>query len=318
MRDVVIVGGGPAGLNAALVLGRCRRAVTLFDSGRPRNARSRGVRGFLSRDGIDPWELRDEARRQIAAYPSVALEEREVTGATRTDHGFDVTLGDGSRLRARKLLLATGWADDAPDFPDAGRFYGRGVHPCPYCDGWENRDRPILAFGRDDAGVGLALELLTWSDHVTLLTDGPARLSKRGHARLGRCGIAIVEDRIARLDGDPDGAGLERVVFETGRTIDSSAIFFPFAKGRQSPLVERFGLALHDERLVETGRQEQTSVPGLFVAGDAARSVQFAIVAAGEGATAGYAINTELLREDIAKRERRGLEGGEQPLGGPA
>ena len=309
MHDVIIVGGGPAGLNAALVLGRCRRDVLLFDTGRPRNARSRGVRGFLTRDGIDPWSLRAEARRQLAEYPSVKVVDDEVIAAAVAEGGFEVHSADGGALRCRKLLLATGWSDDAPDFPDAGRFYGRGVYPCPYCDGWEHRQQPLLAFGKGEEGVGVALELTTWSDDVTLLTHGPATISDKGAARLRRLGIGIVDDSIAVLEGDPDGAGLERVVFATGRVIETGAIFFPFSSGRLSPLIESFGLDLHRDRRVETGPCEQTRVPGLYVAGDASRSVRFAIVAAGEGATAGYAINTELLREDLASRARKGVNG---------
>lgn len=304
MRDVIIVGGGPAGLNAALVLGRCRRRVTLFDTGRPRNARSRGVRGFLTRDGVDPWRLRDLARQQLAAYPDVDVRDDEVTQASRAHGGFAVAHGGGEPLEGRKLLLATGWIDDAPTFPDAGRFYGRGVYPCPYCDGWEHRDEPLFAYGGDDRGVGLALELTTWSRDVTLLTDGAPDVTPRGAERLARNGIGLIADPIARLEGDPEADGLERVVFTTGRAVGTRAIFFPFAAGRQSRLVEAFGLDLARSHLVETGPGEETNVPGLFVAGDATRSVQFAVVAAAEGAKAAYAINTALLKEDLALRER--------------
>jgi thioredoxin reductase len=306
--DVVIVGGGPAGLNAALILGRSRRRVLVCDAGRPRNARSRGVRGFLTRDGMPPFELRDLARAELARYPGVELRSCEVASARKVDEIFEITLADGRVECGRKLLLATGWMDDAPDFPDAARFYGRGVYPCPYCDGWEHRDEPILVYGRDPEGGPLALEVTVWSDRVTLLSDGN-RLSDHDRGRLERHGIGVLEDPLAGLDGDPDGAGLERVRFATGRMLDARAIFFPFQGGRTSPLLDGFGLDYARSGLVETGALEQTKVPGLFVAGDSAHSVQFAVVAAGEGATAAFAINTELLRESLSGRSAIPREG---------
>ena len=302
MFDVIIVGGGPAGLNAALILGRCRRRVLVCDTGRPRNARSRGVRGFLTRDGTPPFELRGFAREELARYPSLEFRATEVTAAREIETGFEVTLADGHVERSRKLLLATGWRDDAPSFPDAGRFYGRGVYPCPYCDGWEHRDEPLLVYGPNPEGPGLALEVTVWSDDITLLTDGDSGLTQHNRDRLQRQGIKILEDRLAGLEGEPDGAGLERVRFVGGHSLDSRAIFFSFQAGRQSPLLDTFGLDYGGSGLVRTGSLEQTKVPGLFVAGDAAHSVQFAIVAAGEGATAAFAINTELLKESLSGR----------------
>lgn len=301
MYDVIIVGGGPAGLNAALILGRCRRSVLVCDSGRPRNARSRGVRGFLTRDGTPPFTLRRHATEELAAYANVEIRDAEVAAACKADDHFRVTLEGGKVERSRKLLLATGWMDDAPSFPDAVRFYGRGVYPCPYCDGWEHRDEPLLVYGADREGIGLALEVTVWSDDITLLTDGGSP-SAHDRSRLERSGIKVLEDRLIGLEGDPEGSGLERVRFAGGRIIDARAIFIPFQAGHQSPLLDAFGLDYADTGLVRTGPLEQTKVPGLFVAGDAARSVQFAIVAAGEGATAAFAINTELLKETLASR----------------
>jgi thioredoxin reductase len=300
--DVIIVGGGPAGLNAALILGRCRRRVLVCDAKQPRNARSRGVSGFLTRDGTSPWVIRGYAVEELAKYPGVCIREGEVIRAEKAEDGFEVTFGNGEQERARKLLLATGWMDDAPEFPGAAEFYGHGVYPCPYCDGWEHRDERLTVYAQGRDGPGLALELTVWSSDIMLLTDGPAELSQQDRERLARHNIPIIEDPLARLEGEPNGRGLERIHFETGRVLDSRAMFFSFRGGRQSPLVEAFGLEFSRNGLVETGRREQTSVPGLFVAGDAARSVQFAIVAAGEGASAAFAINTELLKDDLARR----------------
>src|SRR5687768_7612451 len=145
--DVLIVGGGPAGLSAALVLGRCRRRVLVCDAGRPRNAASHGLHGFLTRDGIKPSEFLEIARQQLRPYDTVELKQTEVTSARRLANGFELTLANGESVSARKLLLATGVVDELPALDGLPDFYGRSVFHCPYCDGWEVRDQPLAIYG---------------------------------------------------------------------------------------------------------------------------------------------------------------------------
>src|SRR5688500_7450915 len=188
MLDVVIVGGGPAGLSAALILGRCRRRVLVCDAGNPRNRVSHGVNGFLTRDGTKPEELRALGREELTRYPDVEVRDVEVCDADREEDGFEVTLVNGERHRARKLLLATGLIEDLPDIPGFRHFWGRGTYNCCYCDGWENRDRALAVYAKGDKGVGLAVEMLIWSRDVILCTDGPADLGDEDKARLDRHG----------------------------------------------------------------------------------------------------------------------------------
>ncbi|MGX7705938.1 NAD(P)/FAD-dependent oxidoreductase [Methylobacterium sp. Gmos1] len=296
MQDVIIVGGGPAGLSAALILGRCRRRVLLIDSGHPRNAVTPRMHGFLGRDGRAPGDLRDEGRRELAAYDTVEIWDGRVADAVRRPDGFRVVMDDQRRADARRMILATGLRTDLPAIEGFSEFWGHGVHHCPYCDGFENGDRPLAVYGRGEAGKGLALELTAWSRDLTLCTDGPCDLDAPERDRLARHGIWIEERAVARLEGE-DGR-FARVRLRDGTALSYAALFFVTGPCIPSPLVERLGCDLSRKGTVPTGDYEETNVPGLYVAGDASRRVQLAIVAAAEGAMAAFAINTELLRED--------------------
>lgn len=298
MLDVIIIGGGPAGLSAALVLGRCRRRVAVCDAGRPRNRSSPAVNGFLTRDGIAPREMLAIAREQLAPYVSVEIRDGEATDVRCVEGGgFEVVLADGGCLGSRKLLLATGVVDRLPAVEGAEAFYGRSLHHCPYCDGWAWRDRPISIYGQGAGGFRLARTLTNWSRELTLCTDGPSGLGPGRRAALDRLGIAVRQGRIARLEGR-DGR-LERVVFERGPVLPTRAMFFSTGWALGTDFAERLGCAPPDRRGVRAGKRGETEVPGLYVAGDASRDVQFAIVAAAEGATAAYGINSALIEEDL-------------------
>lgn len=297
--DVVIVGAGPAGLNAALILGRCRRSVLVCDNGRPRNAASRALHGYLTRDGMDPREFRSIGREELRPYETVELRDVAATDAQCEPSGqFRVTLADGAVVRSRKLLVATGVCDNVPDVPGIQELYGRSVFHCPYCDGWEVRDQPLAIYGRAHRGVGLALELTAWSRDLVLCTDGPAEIGDDDRARLARNGIAIREDRVSALEGR--NGILERILFTAGAPLPRRALFFTAGQFQRSELAIRLGCEFNDKGTVRTGKYESTHLPGLYVAGDASRAVQWVIVAAAEGAEAAFAINTDLIQEDLA------------------
>lgn len=296
--DVVIVGAGPAGLSAALILGRCRRSVLICDTGKPRNAKSHALHGYLTRDGIAPLEFLGLARRDLAPYDNVQFQDIGVADATcKPDGRFDVTLEDGQIVSSRKLLIATGVVDVVPEIEGIGDFYGRSVFHCPYCDGWEVRDQPIAIYGRGRRGLGLSLELTAWSRDLVLCSDGPSELDADARARLERNCIALREERITAVTGR-DGI-LERIVFAEGEPLPRRAMFFTLGQLQRSVLATRLGCELNDKGTVRTGKYEATHLPGLFVAGDASRAVQWVIVAASEGAEAAFAINTSLLEESL-------------------
>jgi thioredoxin reductase len=299
MYDVIIVGAGPAGLSAALMLGRCRRRVLVCDTGRPRNAASDALHGYLTRDGITPREFLQIARGDLRKYETVEIRDAEVVDAECGDDSrFHVTLASGERLKSRKLLLATGVVDHVPPVPGIAELYGKSVHHCPYCDGWELRDQPLAIYGRGDRGLGLSLELIAWSRDLVLCSDGPCELDDEARGRLERNGITLREERITRLEGH-DGI-LHHVVFENGARLARRALFFTTGQSQRSDLLTRLACEFNDKGTVRTGKYETTHLPGLFVAGDASRAVQWAIVAAAEGAEAAFAINTDLVKADLA------------------
>ena len=301
--DTIIVGGGPAGLSAALVLGRCCRRVLVVDAGRGRNHAARGVHNFLTRDGIAPGELRRLGRRELAKY-GVELRRGVVTAAACAKGGFRVVVDGKLRLRSRTLLLATGMVDERPSIPDFDRFYGAGVHHCPYCDMWEYRGKPVAAYGRGRKGLGLAMSLLTWTKDVTVVTGG-GPLPKSAREEAARLRLRVRTEGITGLRGiGGKRARLSRIEFESGPALRAAALFFNTEQWQRSRLPVRLGCRMDELGGVVHDRKQRTGVPGLYLAGDASRDVQFAVVAAGAGATAAVAINGDLQRQDRGEKPK--------------
>src|SRR5262245_27890841 len=297
MYDVVVVGGGPAGLSAALMLGRCRRRVLVCDLGEPRNRRSRALHGYLTRDGIAPPAFNELGRSELAQY-GIEMRCIGVTGAApATDH-YRIDLANGSHEQARFLLIATGVIDDLPGMAGFDECYGRSIFHCPYCDGWEHRGRRLAAFGRAHEAGGLALALRTWSDDVILCTHG-TRLDRRLRERLERNDVAVRTKAVESLAHD-DGE-LTAIVFKGGERVERDVLFFSTGQHPQSDLAISLGCTLTHKGTVRTGTLCDTNVPRVFVAGDASRDAQFVVVAAAEGIKAAVAINKALQVEELAK-----------------
>jgi thioredoxin reductase len=273
------------------VLGRCRRSVLVCDSGTPRNAASRALHGYLTRDGVPPLELLRLGRAELEPY-GVEIRSVTVTGVDRATDGFELSLADGGRVRGRAVLLATGVKDQVPEVPGVQECYGTTVHHCPYCDGWEHREKAIAVVGQGAGGAGLALSLRTWSDSVSLFTNGPARLTRAQRDQLASQAINIHERRIARLDHDAGHA--RAIVLVNGDSVACDALFFSGKQAQQCEFPRLLGCEFTRKGTVKTDHLGETCVPGVYVVGDASRDVQFVIVAAAEGAKAGVAINKAL------------------------
>jgi len=257
------------------------------------------MHAFITRDGIPPEEFRRRARRELMRYPNVAYWRGEVTEAARAGTGFIVRLGR-RRVRARKLLIATGVLDQVPPVDGFAELFGISVFPCPYCDGWEHRDQPLAAYGKRQRGYEMARALTAWTRDVVLCTDGPSGLAAAQRRHLSANGIAVRDERILRLR--MRNGRLRDIVFENGERLRRKAIFFDTPSRPQSPLAHRLGCMIDQRGAVKRGQYEATSVPGIFVAGNVIQDVQLSIVAAAEGARAAFGINQALTREDFERR----------------
>lgn len=315
MDDCVVVGGGPAGLNAALVLGRARRRVTVFDAGAPRNNDAHRLGGFLSRDGADPAELLRIGRAELAPYDGVTICDVPVHAARAEGEVFRVE-AEGLARSARTVLLATGARDVLPDIPGAAETWGRSLHSCPYCDGWEERDRPLAvlvprpegaAGGAGptvvDEALAFALVVRNWSRDLVVCTDGGA-LGETQRARMERAEIGVRTEPLRRL-AHRDGA-LERLEFADGPPLPRAGVFVHAEVRPHTELAAALGCELDDDGLVLTDDAGATSVPGVFAAGDATmRHGQVlpggqVIQAAGGGSRAAIAVNDHLTCADEA------------------
>lgn len=286
--EVLIIGGGPAGLSAATVLGRCLRRVQVYDQGERRNRSSHAMHCFLSRDGVSPNDFIALALRDLAAYETVSVHSGFARRASIISGGFAVQLADGETRTSRKLLLATGVRDVLPDIKGIAEFYGRSVHHCPYCDGWEHRGQAIAVVGNGDKGVGLANMMRQWSGDVTLCTNGEPAPQEAELA----AGVMVRDEGILNCEGR-NGA-LDRLTFETAPALECRALFFNTGQSQRSDLLSELGCSFDGKGGVEINEAEETCVPGLYVAGDASRDLQFVITAAAEGAKAAVAINNAL------------------------
>lgn len=302
LLDVIVVGGGPAGLSAALVLGRCRRRTTVFDAGHPRNEASHALHGYLTRDGISPAEFLKIGREQLARYDTIEVRAAKVVGIERGDARFTATVEGGEQFSSRMLLLATGLVDELPQIEGFRQFYGVTAHTCPYCDGWEHRDQPLAILGCNKDAAGLALELLLWSKDVILCTNGAPECGPEVLDPVKHNGVRIVDTPIKRLEGRGDK--LERIRFEDGTEMARTAIFFSPGQHQRSPLAEQLGCEFcEDDGCIQCGENAATNVPGVYASGNATRGVQLVIAAAAEGMQAAFAINTALLEADAKKGE---------------
>ncbi|WP_210491443.1 NAD(P)/FAD-dependent oxidoreductase [Patulibacter sp. SYSU D01012] len=299
--DCIVVGGGAAGLSAALVLGRARKRTLVVDAGRQSNRVAHGIGGLLGHDGRPPAGLYAAGREELARYPAVTLRAGEVVDGERRDGRFRLTLADGARVAGRRVLLATGMDYAVPDLPGAAERWGGAVFHCPFCHGWEVRDRPLAVLERGPHAATRALLLRGWSSDVALLTDGPADVTAEDAARLAAAGVAVDERPVAALEGH--GTALAAVRFADGSARPCEGLMVGARLSPRSDLAVRLGAELAEPTPMATGAVRTaaggaTSVPGLFAAGDGGGDMPTVAVAIAAGSLAAASVVHDLLPED--------------------
>ncbi|MEV6641657.1 NAD(P)/FAD-dependent oxidoreductase [Amycolatopsis sp. NPDC051371] len=284
--DVLVVGGGAAGLNAALMLGRARRRVVVVDGGSPRNAPAEHMHGFLSRDGLPPSELLKIGREELAGYGVELLEDQ----VSALEPGFTARLASGRELTARRVLVATGVHDELPDIPGLRESWGTDAVTCPYCHGYEVRDQPLGVLGTEPASVEHALLVRQWSPDVVYFAH-TAPPSEEDRERLDARGIRVVDGTVTALRRENGHlTGLEL----GARFVPRVALFI------------RTQTVPHDELMRALGYQEtdpmgKTNVPGIWAAGNVVDARATVIIAAAQGAAAAGALNHDLVSEDVRR-----------------
>jgi thioredoxin reductase len=293
--EVLVAGGGPAGLSAALILGRCHRKVLLCDDVQPRNRAAREIHGLLGSKGRSPSDFLQKARDEVVSYRCVTIRRTRLTAIDPAEHGFTFNCADGSAGTARKILLATGIVDELPGIIGIHAFYGISIHHCLYCDGYEYASMPSAAYGKGDRGAELALMMQHWIRDVVALSDG-TDVSADVLAKLRQRGIELRSEPVGALEGAK--GHLTKIRFQRGPELERAAMFFATGCHQASDLPERLGCARDAKGgVIIDPVTEETSVPGVYVAGDVSRDVLLVAVAIGEGAKAAVAINKALLRE---------------------
>jgi len=299
--DVAVVGGGAAGLSAALVLARARRRVVVVDAGEPRNAPAAHMQGYLSRDGLPPTQLLAIGRDEVAGYGGHLLPGTVSAIEALEEGGFAVTLDDGQVVAARRVLVTTGLRDELPDVPGVRERWGRDLLHCPYCHGHEVRDRPLGVLGGTPDAVQHALLLRQWSSDVVFFAHTTTLRPDEREQLLARA-VGIVDGPVARLVVEDDE--LRGVELADGRVVPRSAVFVRPVLVPNGDLLAGLGCATHENGWVVADPSGRTSLPGVWVAGNAADPRAQVITAAGQGSAAAIAINTDLVEEDVATAVR--------------
>ena len=294
LYDVVVIGGGAAGLSAALVLGRARRRVAVVDGGEPRNAPAAHMQGFLSRDGMSPVDLLAAGRDEAAGY-GVELISGHVR---RIEPGFSLTVAEGRMVKARRILIATGAVDGLPAIPGLRELWGKDFLHCPYCHGWEVRDQQLGLLATGPASVEHAQLVRQWSDDLIFFTNdhtpsGPER------EQLQARGIRVVDGEVRRIVVEDDR--LKGVVLADGRIVERDALFVrPSMRPRGEDLLQQLDCAVDSQGFALVDSSGATSTIGVWAAGNVANPRAQVITAAGEGSAAAIAINADLVREDVS------------------
>src|SRR5690625_2773697 len=296
--DCAVLGAGPSGLSASLILGRSRRSVALFDNGTNRNSVTQETHGFLTRDGVKPAELRNLGLTELEKYPSVHIYKETVLQVTQQkgDQLFKISTSQAREYFAEKVIIATGIQEIYPQIPEVSTYYGKSLFSCPYCDGWELRDQPLIAIAEDEETAFHMRKLLhNWSKDLIVATNGH-KVSSKIESDLKKKGISIMTDPIVKLDGEK--GYLKKVIFASGVEINRTGVFIVPSFYRHNQFAESLGCDIQENGEIVTDDFNRTSNKSIYVAGEITQSAPSSLmISAAEGNKAGIAVNTDLTDE---------------------
>jgi thioredoxin reductase len=302
--DCAIIGGGPAGLNASLILGRARRNVILFDNNNPRNAVTQESHGFITRDGIKPKEFREIAHEEIGRYPSVVYARREVTSVIKNNNSneplFELLTSEyNERYQSKTIIISTGLRDILPSIDNISDYYGRSLFHCPYCDGWELRDKPLVVIiGEQVQGFHFIQTIYNWSKDLVVCTNGTVFQNTEQKDLLQSKGIKIIENKIKNFVGE--NGQMEKILFENGKSVSRKGGFVMPQLVQSSDFGKQLGCQYNSLGGIAIDSFGRTNIPGVYAAGDASviAPAQL-IIAAAEGVRAAAGVNTDLTQKEF-------------------
>lgn len=296
LLDCAVIGGGPAGLNASLVLGRSRRKTILFDDNRPRNAVVSESHGFITRDGINPQELKRIAQEELRNYPDVKVENQRVLSVAKENGAFKVATENGGIYTAKKVILATGFKEVLPNIQTIKEFYGRSLFSCPFCDGWELRDRRLAVISENQPAFHLAKVVLNWTNDLIVCTNGKQTLSSEEKSILESNGVKVYETEIQSLIGEK--GFLKKIEFNGGEAVLCEGGFVLPEWEQATDIGLQLGCNLNERGGIETDTWKRTTVEGLYACGDTLMAgPSQLILAAGEGSMAAISVIGALIEE---------------------
>ncbi len=298
LLDVVIVGGGPAGLSAALLLGRSCRQVVVIDAGRARNNVTQASHGYLTRDGVKPSEIKAIALEQMKAYPNVHVAQ-DTVDQVKHDQGIFHTITRSGRIySSKKIIFATGMQDHLPPIPGLAEVYGISIFPCPYCDGWERRNEPLAVFGNGENLYHYVQTIYSWSKDLIVITNGPSTITSEERNEMEARQIRIIETEITSLTSQE--GKLDQIVFRDGQSIRRKGGFLLDTGPEQATRIPAvLGIPLDEGgAYATTSDYGHTAVDGVYIIGDAKNSFTGVIGAAREGYYIGELINKDLIEKD--------------------
>jgi len=297
--DCAIIGGGPAGLNAALILGRARRNVMLFDNDNARNAITQESHGFITRDGIKPKKFREIAHKEIARYPSVISANREVTSVSKKKSKFELVTSKKERYESKTIIISTGLKDVLPSIDNIHDYYGKSLFHCPYCDGWELRNKPlVIIIGEQAQGFHFIQTIYNWSKDLIVCTNGDLFENSGQKRFLNNKGIRIIEYKIKKFVGK--NGQMEKVVFENGESASRRGGFVTPQMIQASDFGKQLGCKYNSLGGIAVDSFGRTNIKGIYAAGDASvvNPAQI-IIAAAEGVRAAAGVNSDLTQKEF-------------------